>query len=118
MNEANPRPRELTAGELRELLADLEDDAAVRILTQDIDRVEPHDNRFSGKLHKSLYLMLTANPNYPKDPTGMIDRRTRNGVEQKYRICLHAREAWDGDLKPSECHVSSEEELLELREAS
>lgn len=111
------KPREITAGELRGLLSGLEDNAEVRILTQDIDRVAPKPNRYTGKDHKALYLMFTANPNHPQDTAGMIDRRTRNGVEQEYRICLHAREAWDGDLKPSECHVTSEEELSKLRSA-
>jgi len=79
--------------------------------------------RYSGQMHESVYVMLTVSPNHPDDPRsrGMMDTKKRKLAHSgevlslNYSMTLHGREAWDGGLKESECHVNNEEELIALR---
>jgi len=125
-NTVNGRPREITAGELRALLAPLENEARIRILVDLPGLVKPKENRYSGKMEESAYVMLTVSPSHPDDPRSraMMDTKKRKiahsgeALSLNYSMTLHGREAWDGSLKESECHVTNEEELIALRAGS
>jgi len=85
---------ELTVGDLKKLLEGLDDDTQVRItVDQATTYVQLQKSRFEG----DKPYMSRATPK---------------------SITLFGREGWDGDLKPSECHVKDEAELIELRKAS
>jgi len=124
MKEANPRAREIKAGELRALLAELDYDASVRLMVQlpkDFDHKKV--NPYSGKVHDTILVMPTVSPYFPEDAAS-YDRKRRyvKGEDEprtfNYEIHLSARMGWDNDLEVSECHVNNEEELDALRAAS
>jgi len=82
---------DLTVGDLRRMFEGLDDDTEIRITIDDATTyVQLQNSRFEG------------------DKPYMTSK-----VEKS--ITLYGREAWNADLKPSECHVNDESELKALR---
>lgn len=82
---------DLTVGDLKRILEGLKDDTRVRITVDEpTTYVQLVNSRFEGDKPYNVHPMEKS-------------------------ITLYGREGWDADLKPSECHVNDESELLALR---
>jgi len=91
---------DLTVGDLRKIFEGMPDDVEVRITVDEpTTYVQLVKSRFEGDRPYSQTSVRGA-PGQPLRRKG---------------ITLYGREAWNADLKPSECHVQSEAELQSLR---